>query len=81
MSGTGLRTYSSGRVAAGRWEGGQLASPLELWQCANAAEGAAEAALAARRWVVEGGCKRWFLCAGGFEWVWVSGTVAGSTWR
>lgn len=51
MSGTGLRTYSSGRVTAGRWEGGQLAAPLELWQAAAAAEGAAEAALAARRWV------------------------------
>jgi hypothetical protein len=49
MSGTGLRTYSSGKVVAGRWEGGQLAAPLELWQCAAAAEGAAEAALAARR--------------------------------
>jgi hypothetical protein len=49
MSGTGLRTYSSGRVAAGRFESGQLVAPLELWQCANAAEGAAEAALAARR--------------------------------
>jgi hypothetical protein len=51
MSGTGLRTYATGRVAAGRWEGGRLVAPLELWQCANAAEGAAEAALAARRWV------------------------------
>ncbi|WIA21670.1 hypothetical protein OEZ85_000841 [Tetradesmus obliquus] len=55
MSGTGLRTYSSGKVVAGRWEGGQLAAPLELWQCAAAAEGAAEAALAARRVVVGGG--------------------------
>jgi len=61
MSGTGLRTFSSGRVTAGRWEGGQLVSPLELWQCANAAEGAAEAALAARRWVAggRGGGGRW----------------------
>ncbi|KAF8059713.1 PIP5K1 [Scenedesmus sp. PABB004] len=55
MAGTGLRTYATGRVAAGRWEGGALASPLELWQCATAAEGAAEAALAARRVVVGGG--------------------------
>jgi hypothetical protein len=51
MCGTGLRTYSSGRVAAGRFENGQLVAPLELWQCANAAEGAVEAALAARRCV------------------------------
>ncbi|KAF6263733.1 hypothetical protein COO60DRAFT_1634883 [Scenedesmus sp. NREL 46B-D3] len=55
MAGTGLRTYSSGRVVAGRWEAGRLAAPLELWQCAAAAEGAAEAALAARRVVVGGG--------------------------
>eukprot|EP00775_Hariotina_reticulata_P005296 gene5296-5531_t len=49
MCGTGLRTYSSGKVTSGRWENGQLVAPLELWQCATAAEGAAEAALAARR--------------------------------
>lgn len=49
MSGTGVRTYSSGKVTAGRWSNGQLATSLELWQCATAAEGAAEAALAARR--------------------------------
>jgi hypothetical protein len=49
MQGTGLRTYSDGRVAAGRWDNGVLATQLELWQCAAAAEGAAAAALAARR--------------------------------
>ena len=39
------------QVKSGRWREGQLDTPLELWQCANAAEGAAEAALAARRFV------------------------------
>lgn len=52
MNGVGVRTFSSGAVKAGRWRDGQLESPLELWQCANAAEGAADAALAARKWVV-----------------------------
>ena len=49
MNGIGVRTYSSGKVVAGRWRDNQLELPLELWQCASAAEGAAEAALAARR--------------------------------
>lgn len=57
MSGTGVRTYSSGRVTAGRWDNGKLITPLDLRQCATAAEGAAEAALAARRW---GGDNRLF---------------------
>lgn len=49
MSGVGVRTMSSGKVKAGRWKDNQLEVPLDLWQCATAAEGAAEAALAARR--------------------------------
>eukprot|EP00879_Flechtneria_rotunda_P029662 GHRR01032097.1.p1 GENE.GHRR01032097.1~~GHRR01032097.1.p1 ORF type:complete len:270 (+),score=89.06 GHRR01032097.1:113-922(+) len=49
MTGTGLRTYSNGKVSAGRWEDNKLLTPLELWQCATAAEGAAEAAMAAGR--------------------------------
>jgi hypothetical protein len=51
----GVRTFSTGEVRSGRWLAGQLESPLELWQCVNAAEGAAEAALAARRVEVGGG--------------------------
>jgi hypothetical protein len=49
MSGIGVRTYSSGKVVAGRWRDNQLEVPLELWQCAAAAEGAADAAVAARK--------------------------------
>jgi hypothetical protein len=55
MCGVGVRTYSTGRVVAGRWRANQLEAPLDLWQCAPAAEGAAEAALAARRVPVGGG--------------------------
>eukprot|EP00879_Flechtneria_rotunda_P024111 GHRR01025555.1.p1 GENE.GHRR01025555.1~~GHRR01025555.1.p1 ORF type:complete len:603 (+),score=233.97 GHRR01025555.1:438-2246(+) len=55
MTGTGLRTYSNGKVSAGRWEDNKLLTPLELWQCATAAEGAAEAAMAAGRVHVGGG--------------------------
>jgi hypothetical protein len=51
MSGVGVRTMSTGEVRAGRWQDGKLLQKLELWQCVYAAEGAAEAALAARRWV------------------------------
>ncbi len=53
MSGLGIRTLSSGEVRSGRWGGGRLEAPLDVWQCAYAAEGAADAAVAARR------CARW----------------------
>ncbi len=49
MSGVGVRTLASGEVRAGRWKNGQLDQPLEMWQCAYAAEGAGDAALAARK--------------------------------
>ncbi|MEW5312058.1 MAG: hypothetical protein WDW38_003717 [Sanguina aurantia] len=55
MNGIGVRTFATGQVKSGRWSNGQLTEPLELWQCANAVEGAAEAALAARRVEVGGG--------------------------
>lgn len=29
--GVGVRTYSDGRVEAGRWRRGRLEEPLELW--------------------------------------------------
>ncbi len=50
MDGVGVRTLSSGEVKAGRWRTGVLVEPLELWQCAAAVAGAADAALAARRY-------------------------------
>ncbi|KAI8472386.1 MAG: hypothetical protein J3K34DRAFT_209779 [Monoraphidium minutum] len=55
MDGVGVRTYSSGKVVAGRWRANKLEGPLELWQAAPAAEGAADAALAARAARVGGG--------------------------
>ncbi|KAG1667759.1 hypothetical protein FOA52_016198 [Chlamydomonas sp. UWO 241] len=54
-TGLGVRTMSSGQVKAGRWRAGKLEEPLELWQCAVAAEGAGDAALASRRVEVGGG--------------------------
>jgi hypothetical protein len=39
MDGVGVRTFSSGRVQAGRWRGGQLELEMDLGACANAAEG------------------------------------------
>lgn len=53
--GIGARTLSSGQVKAGRWRDGQLEEPLELWQCANAVQGATEAAEAAKKIEVGGG--------------------------
>ena len=55
MSGCGMRTLSSGQVKAGRWRAGVMEEQMEPWQCANAVEGAAEAAAAARRcvWLCE----------------------------
>ncbi|DBA94706.1 TPA: hypothetical protein ACH3X1_002264 [Trebouxia sp. C0004] len=47
--GVGIRTMRSGKVLAGRWEQGQLAVPMEEWQCALAAETAHHAARAAKR--------------------------------
>jgi hypothetical protein len=45
-----LKTLSRrSQVKSGRWKGGQLEAPLDLWQCTNAAEGAAEAMAAARK--------------------------------
>ncbi|GAX73486.1 hypothetical protein CEUSTIGMA_g938.t1 [Chlamydomonas eustigma] len=55
MNGIGVRTFSTGQVKAGRWREGVLEAPLELWQCAIAAEGAAEAATAAQRVDTGGG--------------------------
>ncbi|MEW5297984.1 MAG: hypothetical protein WDW36_001152 [Sanguina aurantia] len=55
MNGIGVRTFATGQVKSGRWSDGRLTEPLELWQCANAVEGAAEAALAAKRVEVGGG--------------------------
>jgi hypothetical protein len=55
MTGVGVRTYAAGKVVAGRWRDNQLDAPLELRQAAAAAEGAAEAAMAARAVPVGGG--------------------------
>ncbi|GFR45159.1 hypothetical protein Agub_g6543 [Astrephomene gubernaculifera] len=55
MNGLGVRTLSSGQVKAGRWRDGVLETPLELWQVALAADGAAAVAAAARSVEVGGG--------------------------
>ena len=46
--GVGVRTFANGATKAGRWAQGELVEPLELWQCASSAQGASEAATAAR---------------------------------
>ncbi|GMH40692.1 hypothetical protein BSKO_08596 [Bryopsis sp. KO-2023] len=52
--GVGVRTFSNGRVVAGRWHENKLVTPLEVWQCTRAVEGASDAASAARRVEVGG---------------------------
>lgn len=49
LTGGNVFPVAAPQVKSGRWVDGTLQEPMELWQCAIAAEGAAEAALAARR--------------------------------
>mmetsp|Transcript_25620 Transcript_25620/g.71641 ORF Transcript_25620/g.71641 Transcript_25620/m.71641 type:complete len:278 (+) Transcript_25620:239-1072(+) len=48
--GIGVRSFASGKVKAGRWRDGELERPMQLWQCSRAAEAAANAAEAAKRY-------------------------------
>ena len=49
MAGVGVRVFSNGTVAAGRWENGKITEKLPLRQCAATVEAASQAAAAARQ--------------------------------
>ena len=54
MEGVGVRTYASGKVSSGLWEGGKLVKSIDESQCALVVANANEAALCAKNVFVGG---------------------------